>query len=148
LPGGALRKYRDGAYLREDWLPTLIPGEEIELGFGIDQSVIVSWVDESGPTAETGLMGRNTEVRHDHRFTALNRHNTPFTVEVVDYRPVSEDDDITLRVSPDATPADEEGFADTPGVLVWRRELAPEESLEVRNAYTITHPTSEILVSR
>lgn len=148
LPAGSLRLYRDGAYLREDYLDTLVPGEEIELGFGIDQQIVVTWVDEGGRESETGLVGRNTQVVEDHRFEALNRHATPFTVEIVDRRPISQDDDIQVRMSPEATPPDEEGFDDAPGVVVWRKALQPDETLSVRNAFTIVYPTNRILVGR
>jgi uncharacterized protein (TIGR02231 family) len=148
LPPGSLRLYRDGAYLREDYLDTLVPSEEIELGFGVDQQVVVTWVDEGGKESETGLIGRSTSIDENHLFTALNRHSTPFTVEIVDRRPISQDDDIQVRVSPEATPPDEEGFEDAPGVLVWRKELQPDETLAVRNAFTIVYPTSKILVGR
>jgi uncharacterized protein (TIGR02231 family) len=148
LPPGSLRLYRDGAYLREDYLDTLVPGEEIELGFGIDQQIVVTWVDEGGKESETGLVGRSTSIDENHLFTALNRHGTPFTVEIVDRRPISQDDDIQVRVSPEATPPDEEGFEDAPGVVLWRKELQPDETLSVRNAFTIVYPTNKILLGR
>ncbi len=148
LPPGSLRLYRDGAYLREDRLDTLVPGEEIELGFGVDQQIVVTWVDEGGKESETGIVGRNTSIAEDHRFSALNRHTTPFTVEIVDRRPISQDDDVQVRVSPEATPPDEEGFDDAPGVVVWRSTLEPDETLAVRNAFTIVHPTNKILLGR
>lgn len=148
LPAGALRLYRDGAYLREDYLETLIPGDEVEIGFGVDQAVVVSWIDEGGRTSETGLIGRSTEIREDHRFEALNRHDRAFTVEIVDWRPISQDDDVTVRVGADSTPPDEDAFDDEPGVLAWRRVLEPDEALGVRNAYTVVHPSNRVLVGR
>jgi hypothetical protein len=33
-------------------------------------------------------------------------------------------------------------------VLLWRKELAPDAALAVRNAYSIVHPTNQILVER
>jgi uncharacterized protein (TIGR02231 family) len=148
LPPGDLRLYRDGAYLTASYWDTVIPGEEIELGFGIDQSVIVTRVDEGGKESETGLIGRNKQLVADHRFTALNRHRTPFTVEIIDTRPIAQDDDIVVRIDPGSTAPDETQFEDAPGVVVWRRELAPDATLEVRNAYTVTYPGNRILVGQ
>jgi uncharacterized protein (TIGR02231 family) len=148
LPAGPLRLYRDGAYLREDYLGTLIPGEEVEIGFGVDESVLITWVDEGGLSSDVGIIGRSTEIQEDHRFEALNRHDRAFTVEIVDRRPIAQDDDITVRVSAESTAPAETGFMDEPGVVVWRRELAPGEALAVRNAYAIVHPSSRILIRR
>ena len=148
LPDGALRLYRDGAYLRESRLGALTPGDEMELGFGIDQSVVVTWVDEGGRESEVGMMGRNTEVEVDDRFTATNRHTQPFTIEIVDRLPISQDDDIAVRMSDETTPPDDDSFNDMPGVVAWRAELAPEESLSVRSAYTIVYPSNERLRRR
>ena len=100
------------------------------------------------PASDVSVIGRNTQVVEDHRFEALNRHTTPFTVEIVDYRPIAQDDDIQMRVGPESTPPDEADFDDRPGVLAWRRELPPGETLTVRNAYTVVYPTNQILVGQ
>ncbi len=146
LPAGALRKYRDGAFLREDRLDSVIPGEEIELGFGQDQAVIIAWADEAGDENDVGLMGRTREIVENHRFDVTNRHAQAYTVELVDFRPVSRDDDITVRVSADTTTPDEENWNDKPGVLVWRRDVAADETWSVRNGFTIRYPANETLL--
>ena len=148
LPAGSLRKYRDGAFLRPDRLEPVIPGQEMELGFGQDQAMVVTWVNEGGLESETGLVGRTQKIDENHVFTATNRHGRPFTVEIVDYRPVSQDDDISVKVGVDASTPDLTDFADSPGVIAWRRELAPGEELQVRNSYEITYPGKAVLAGR
>ena len=72
-----------------------------------------------------------------------NRRGSPTLVEVYDRIPVSEDEDIEVRVPKTATPPTERDADGRPGVVVWRDTLGTGESLDIKHQYTVSYPADK-----
>lgn len=140
LFGGPLRVFVDGAFAGRAEFPELLPGTEAVLPMGPDRQVEVVAIDQGGERGREGfLTSRNTELT-DYLFEIVNRHSEATEVEVVDYYPVARDERIDVSVPDSATEPDEEDVDDRPGVVAWRKELAPGERWRISHRYEVSYP--------
>ena len=140
LFGGPMRVFVDGAYAGLAELPDLLPGAEAVLPMGVDRQVEVLAIDQGGEKSSEGFISaRNTELT-DYLIEIVNRHSRASAVEVIDYYPVSRDERIEVTVPRSATPPDETNLDDQPGVLAWRKDLAPGESWRIVHQYEVSYP--------
>lgn len=140
LFGGPLRVFVDGAFAGRTEFPELLPGTEAVLPMGPDRQVEVIAIDQGGERGREGfLTSRNTELT-DYLFEIVNRHSEATEVEVVDYYPVPRDERIDVSVPDSATEPDEQDLDDRPGVVAWRRELAPGERWRISHRYEVSYP--------
>ncbi len=147
LFGGQMRLFRNGSFAGVTRLPTLLPGAEVTLPMGTDRQLDVMAVDQGGEKGSEGLISaRNTELV-DFLFEIVNRHSLPVEVEAVDYYPVPRDERIEVSVPRGASAPDEEDFMDRPGVIVWRKELAPGERWRIVHQYEVSYPRDTVLAS-
>ena len=139
LPGPVFL-FRDGQAIGQAHLGGLQPGQEVELGFGVDPAIAIERRLLTDQRAQSGLIG--TTRRHERRYAteATNRRQSPVTLELVDHLPVARDSRITVDVGPATTPPTTMEHDGDQGVLAWRIELEPEASTTVTFAYTIRHP--------
>src|SRR5262249_27854724 len=81
LPG-AVALFRDAVFVGNGRLPLLAPGEEHELGFGVDDMIRVRHAIVEDKRGETGLiMTTKTDVRN-YRITVKNLHQRPIQLSV------------------------------------------------------------------
>ena len=140
LFGGPMRVFVDGAFSGRTELPELLPGTEAVLPMGPDRQVEVIAIDQGGEKGREGfLTSRNTELT-DFLFEVVNRHSRETTVEVVDYYPVARDERIEVSVPDSATEPDDKDLDDRPGVVAWRKELAPGERWRIAHQYEVSYP--------
>lgn len=140
LFGGPLRVFVDGAFAGRAELPELLPGTEAVLPMGPDRQVEVVAIDQGGERGREGfLTSRNTELT-DYLFEIVNRHSGATDVEVVDYYPVARDERIDVSIPDSATEPHEEDLDDRPGVVAWRKELAPGERWRISHRYEVSYP--------
>ena len=96
LPG-AVALFRDGTFVGNGRLPLLAPGEEHELGFGVDDLVRVRHAVVEDKRGETGLISTSkTDVRN-YRITVKNLHQRPIQLSVLDQIPVAQNDAIKIE---------------------------------------------------
>ena len=140
LFGGPMRVFVDGAYAGLADIPDLLPGAEVVLPMGVDRQVEVLAIDQGGEKASEGFIStRNTELT-DYLIEIVNRHSRASAVEVIDYYPVPRDERIQVSVPRSATPPDERDLNDRPGVLAWRKDLAPGERWRIAHQYEVSYP--------
>ena len=139
LPGPVFL-HRDGQAIGETHLAGLQPGEELELGFGVDPAIAVERRLLTDLRAQSGLIG--TTRRHQRRYAieATNRRSEPVTLEFIDRLPVARDSRITVELAAETTPPTTTEHDGDQGVLAWRRVLEPGETTTITFAYTIRHP--------
>ena len=73
LPG-QVSLFRDGTFVGNGRLPLLAPGEEHELGFGVDDSVRVRHTIAEEKRAETGIITSSKTDTRSYRITVKNLH--------------------------------------------------------------------------
>ena len=97
LPG-QVSLFRDGTFVGNGHLPLLAPGEEHELGFGVDDSVRVRHTIAEEKRAETGIITSSKTDTRSYRLTIKNLHARAIPVTVIDQIPVSQNGDIKIEL--------------------------------------------------
>ncbi|MDP6342519.1 MAG: mucoidy inhibitor MuiA family protein [Alphaproteobacteria bacterium] len=139
LPG-VVAIYRDGTYVGRGRLPTLRPGQKVNLSFGIDDRVRVSRRQQTGQRSHAGLF--NDRRRHERRYLLqiANHHARPMRITVQDQLPTPRDGRIEVELLDDTTPPSERDVDDRRGVLAWSHDYAPGEERTLRFGFAILHP--------
>ncbi|MDO5657589.1 MAG: DUF4139 domain-containing protein [Paracoccus sp. (in: a-proteobacteria)] len=143
LPGQATL-YSDGAMVAQTALPLIPPDEEVALGFGAIDGIVLERRTPSRATGERGLISRTNRREETAILSARNLTGRDWPLRLVDQVPVSEQE--TLRVDWTASiPPTETDPEDKRGLLVWERDLAAGEVLEITLDTTITWPEGTVL---
>lgn len=145
LPG-VVSIYRDGAYVGKGRLKLIAPQEGSDLGFGPDPRVTVLREPVKSKAGDAGLFGRSKVVTRDYRTIFRNLHDFPVHMVVTDRRPYSENAVITVDLLPQTTPPDETSPKGKRGLLVWKFDLAPGKSKEIRLAYRVKWPAGRKVI--
>ena len=104
LPG-RVYLFRDGTFAGTANLPLLQPGEDHDLGFGVDDQVKVKYAVLEEKRGETGLISTSHTDSRNFRVTLKNLHERPIQVTVLDRMPVSQNQDIKVEYTGKTPPA-------------------------------------------
>src|SRR5262245_11782273 len=141
LPG-QVSLFRDGTFVGTGKLPLLAPGEEHELGFGVDDHVRVRHAILEEKRSETGLISSSkTDVRN-FRITLKNQHERAIAVSVIDQLPVAQNAEIKIELTGKTAPTKRD-LDDKRGVLAWEMKLEPDEERLVEFGYRVTWPAGK-----
>lgn len=144
LPG-QVALFRDSIFVGNGQLPLLAPGEEHELGFGVDDMVRVRHAIAEQTRGESGLISTSkTDVRN-YRITVKNMHQRPIQLRVLDQIPVSQNDAIKIELLGRTQPT-RRNVDDKRGVLAWDMTLAPDEEKAVEFGYRVTWPAARNVI--
>lgn len=140
LPGRA-SLFRDGAFIGTASLPMLRPGEETDLGFGVDDQVVVKHDVVKDETGESGVISRdNTRVRQTVT-EVQNLHRTPVKVVLLQRVPVSQNEQIKLALDRTFTTAGfEENLNNVAGQMRWVQTVAPQQKSAFNLGWTLSWP--------
>ena len=130
--------FRDDAYVGAGNIAFANPGEEIELGFGPDDLVRVTWTLVDRSTGQRGLLTRIEFDEVEYRATIENNHTRSIEITIVDRVPYSDDERINVDILPQSTEPTEEDVGSRRGVVSYDYE--PGETREIINAYVISWP--------
>lgn len=140
-----LRVYVDGAYAGMTVMPTALPQAEITVPMGVDRRVEVKAVDQGGRKGREGIVSRKRTETTNYLFDITNRRQAGTIVEVVDRYPVPRNKDIEVDVARSSTAPSETDLNQQPGVILWRKILAPNENWKIHHEYTVTYPADRSL---
>jgi uncharacterized protein (TIGR02231 family) len=144
LPG-TVSLFRDSTFVGNGKLPLLAPGEEHELGFGVDDMIRVRHAVIEDKRGETGLIATSkTDVRN-YRITVKNLHERPIQLRVLDQIPVSQNDAIKIELQGRSAPTRRD-VEDKRGVLAWDMTLTPDEEKAVEFGYRVTWPGAKKVI--
>jgi len=141
LPG-QVSLFRDGTFVGNGRLPQLAPGEEHELGFGIDDAVRVRHAIAEEKRAEAGILTSSKTDTRNYRITIKNLHARPIPITVIDQIPVSQNADIKVEMLAKLAPSKRD-LDDKRGVLSWDMELKPDEEKAIEFGYRVTWPSAK-----
>jgi uncharacterized protein (TIGR02231 family) len=148
MQGGEMQLFRDGAFVGNASLDSLLPGADVRLPFGADERIRVLVRDEAKESGERGLVSRQHVDEHRQRFEVTNYHSIPIAIEVVDRLPVSEDKGVrieTLKGASEPAVKDLDGRA---GILLWKMIAQPRQAATIRHYYAVRYPADRELVAR
>jgi uncharacterized protein (TIGR02231 family) len=141
LPG-QVSLFRDGTFVGNGRLPLLSPGEEHELGFGVDDAVRVRHAIAEEKRAESGIITSSKTDTRSYRITVKNLHERAIPVTVIDQIPVSQNADIKIELLGKTAPTKRD-MDDKRGLLAWEMELKPDEEKVVEFGYRVTWPAAK-----
>lgn len=141
LPG-QVSLFRDATFVGNGRLPLLAPGEEHELGFGVDDAVRVRYSIAEEKRGETGIITTSKTDLRSYRITAKNLHSRPIQLTVLDQIPVSQNSDIKIELAGKTAPSRRD-VDDKRGVLAWDTTLAPTEERVIDFGYRATWPAAK-----
>jgi uncharacterized protein (TIGR02231 family) len=149
LLGGRVALFRDGTFVGNGQIDFTNAGADVDLGFGVDERVHIKRATLDHQTGDAGIpiiASRKTDTR-SYKMTVENLHARPMEITVLDRLPYAEDGDITVRRLRDATAPSTENVDDKRGILAWTYTYAPGESHEIVNAYEVSWPANQSLLS-
>lgn len=142
LPG-TVSLFRDGTFVGTGQLPVLAPGEEHDLGFGIDDSVRVRHALVTDTRGQSGLISSSKTDTRNFRITVKNQHARAIDLTVFDQIPASQNQDI--KVERTGTTPTKENIDDKRGVLKWESKLEPDEEKIIEFGYRVSWPAAKAI---
>jgi uncharacterized protein (TIGR02231 family) len=137
---------RDGAYLGQNRIGFVAPGDGVDLGFGGDDKITVQRAPVNRKENDPTWYNQTKVETREFTTSVKNLHAFPVKVQVVDQMPVSENTAISVDLSPATTPPTEKQVGDKRGVMSWTLDLKPGESKEIRFAYRLKWPADRAVM--
>jgi uncharacterized protein (TIGR02231 family) len=144
LPG-PVSLFRDSIFVGNGQLPLLAPGEEHELGFGVDDMIRVRHAIAEQTRGESGLISTSKTDLRNYRITVKNMHQRPIQLRVLDQIPVSQNEAIKIDLLGRTQPT-RRNVDDKRGVLAWDMTLAPDEEKVVEFGYRVSWPAAKQVI--
>ena len=141
LPG-QVSLFRDTTFVGNGHLPLLAPGEEHELGFGIDDAIRVRYAIAEEKRGETGIITSSKTDSRGYRIMVKNLHERAIPLTVLDQIPVSQNADIKVELTGKTAPSRRD-VDDKRGVLAWDMTLGPDEERLIEFGYRTTWPAAK-----
>jgi uncharacterized protein (TIGR02231 family) len=145
LPG-AVSLFRDGTFVGTGRLPILSPGEEHELGFGIDDLVRVRHAISEETRGETGLISTSRTDSRNFLISVKSMHERAVSLVVFDQVPVSANQDIKVEMT-GKTPT-KQNVDDKRGVVLWEGKLEPDQEQTIEFGYRVSWPSAKSVIYR
>jgi uncharacterized protein (TIGR02231 family) len=145
LPG-AVSLFRDGTFVGTGRLPILSPGEEHELGFGIDDLVRVRHAISEETRGETGLISTSRMDSRNFLISVKSMHERAVALVVFDQVPVSANQDIKVELTGKAPT--KQNVDDKRGVVVWEGKLEPDQEQTIAFGYRVSWPSAKSVIYR
>ncbi|MBL4821818.1 MAG: mucoidy inhibitor MuiA family protein [Gammaproteobacteria bacterium] len=145
LQAGIMQLYRDGAFMGRRMVAEFLPMEEVSLPFGQDDRVRIETRAEQEQSRDGGTFRRSAVDDHRVRYELTSFHSQPIELEILARIPVSQNEAIEVEVGDEATPFDEENVDGKTGVVLWRRQAKPAETLEIKHYYNVRYPRDDRL---
>jgi uncharacterized protein (TIGR02231 family) len=146
LLGGKMQVIRDGAFVGEANVATLLPGNDIRLPLGTDDRIKLMSRDEPGKSGERGMIGKKQLRDFRRRFEVTSFHASDVAVELLDRQPVSRDGDIKVTIPKTATKATSIDADGKSGLMLWRFNATPRVPVVIAHHLQIEWPASRNLL--
>ncbi|MFP1642929.1 DUF4139 domain-containing protein [Pontitalea aquivivens] len=143
LPGPATL-FVDGAMVGQSHLPLTAAGDDLRLGFGAIDGIVLERRVPDRTEGDRGVITRSNELTERAVLTIRNLTDQDWPVRVIDQVPYSEQEDLVIRhtARPAASETDLDGGR---GILAWDVALAAGETQEITLETTLTWPEGQVL---
>ncbi len=138
LPG-AVSTYTGGDFLGTGTVDSVLPGEELQLSFGTDESVEVHRQLVSREQEHLGMGKKTVRWTFHFRISVANYGAAARSVRVSDQLPVSEVEEVKVKLE-ETTPADLPEENDGPGQMHWTVQLEPGQEKVIDLRFSVTAP--------
>jgi uncharacterized protein (TIGR02231 family) len=144
IPAGPVQLFRDGQSVGSTYLPEMTSGEELRLGFGVDEAIRVAVINEMERTGEEGIWKSEQVQRRQNRFEITSYHSEAVNVRIFDRMPVSQIDILTVKPLQISEPV-ERNVDDKKGILAWNRKVPAGETISVQSGFEVRVPEGKQL---
>ncbi len=132
-----------GVFFEDSWVgSTYINPEQtadtLEVSLGTDRSVAVER-ERLKDFSHKGLLGRRTTETVAWDIVVRNGKSVPVNIEIQDQVPVSNDADLQITLEEKSGAVHQEST----GILTWRLEIAPGETVSNPFRYSVRYPTDK-----
>jgi uncharacterized protein (TIGR02231 family) len=138
LPG-AVATYTGGDFLGSGTVDSVLPGEELQLSFGTDDSLEIRRQLVSREQEHLGMGKKTVRWTFHFRIAVTNYGDTTRSVRISDQLPVSEVDEVKVKLE-ETTPVDTAEDSDGPGLLRWTVALEPGQEQIIDLRFSVTAP--------
>jgi uncharacterized protein (TIGR02231 family) len=140
LPG-LVNLFRDGAYVGQNSLPLLRPGEDQDLAFGVDDQISVKRKVLKDERSEAGVINRDSVIEKHFVTEIQNLHTMKVDVSVLETVPASQDKQIRVEILPDQTTAGyKKDVRHVTGLLEWALALDPKQKSDLKLGWKVSWP--------
>jgi uncharacterized protein (TIGR02231 family) len=139
----SLRIFLDDIYVGTSSINAVGTGEELDLYLGIDEGVKVKREKLKEKKKEiwiAGIKRKNQVIIVTYKITVENYKNKDIKLDLFDHIPVSQSDQIAVKVLEMQPKPNEEDYEDRKGVMQWKLNIASRHKEEVIITYQIEHP--------
>jgi uncharacterized protein (TIGR02231 family) len=145
LPG-RVSIYRDGIYVGRGAMPATPKEETVRLGFGADEKVKVTRVEQRKTEGSSGIISSSKTDEREYKITVRNGHEQPLRIQVEDQLPVSEIDDVKVELLAASTQPTQRDVRDRKGVVAWAFDAKPGEVREIKFGWRVRWPADKTVV--
>lgn len=138
LLAGPINIFFENSFVSGSTLGQILPGQEFEMGLGVDEAVRVERKLVNRFTEYTGTFTKKTKYIYDIVIKLENTRRTRIDLVVQDQIPISRNEKIVveqIEPSPKVLPPDQSGK------LSWNLSLNPGERRELKLRFSIEHPS-------
>ncbi|MEZ0262894.1 MAG: mucoidy inhibitor MuiA family protein [Alphaproteobacteria bacterium] len=139
LPG-RVSLFRDEAYMGESRVGLLRPGEEFDFYFGVDDQVSVKRKTLKDQNKEAGIISKDAILEKQFVTEVKNLHVDPVNVVVKETTPASQNEKVTIEISPDTTQGYTSDTDNIKGLLQWDFTMQPKEGKDLKLGWTVKWP--------
>lgn len=141
LLAGRVALHRDGTYVGMGQFNLIAPGDKVELGFGADDRIKVSFAPVKRRENDPTWLGQTRTDQREFRTVVKSLHTRPVKITVLERIPFSESSAITVEtIAAQTTPPTEKQVGDRRGIASWTFDLAAGAEKEIKLAYRIKWP--------
>lgn len=145
IEAGRLQLYRDGSYIGVATLPSLLPGSDVRMPFGVDERIRINVRDERAESGRRGMLNKQLLSEHRRRYEITSYHGTALPIEIVDRVPVPKETDIKVEVLDGATPPTVRNLDGKEGVYLWKFPGTPKKTESIHHYYSVRYPSDRAL---
>ncbi len=145
LEKAATHLYRDGVYIGQATIDTLLPGESAAIAFGVDDRVRIEQFIEPAQSREGSAL-RDSVTESRLRYEVTNYTDSDIEVEILARIPVVNESGIDVVFADTATEISEDAVDGLSGIVMWKLDLAPKQVGMVNHHLDIRYPRNRALV--
>lgn len=128
--------------------PNLQQNEPLQLPFGADPKVAIEVITVPSEDGDEGILNRKQVKETKQQYQVTNKHDVAMTVEVFDALPNAMNEDLEIERLRGTTAATEVDVDNQPGVILWRKTLAPGEIWTINHWYRMSYPTDQRIIQQ
>jgi uncharacterized protein (TIGR02231 family) len=137
---GVASVFLDGNFVHSTIIPMVVPKEEFDLYLGIDDKIKVDRKLVEKFTDKSGMLSSKDKISYSFKITVENYKKTIQKITVLDQYPVSQNDQINVKLLASSAETNSSELDKSKGFLRWVFKLEPEQKKEINFAYEIKYP--------